>query len=92
MIGFRNGRGPCASFVIQPFFLLGNQDVRVFHLKDWLIILGVVSYVICRRICSLIVKESAEKSLASHLFKYGSRLEEGIDAHRPDLRPEVMFI
>ena len=66
------------SLELQPFFLLGNQGVRVFRLKDWLIILGAVSYVVCGRICSSIVKESARKSLTDHLFKDGSRVEEGV--------------
>ena len=92
MIGFRNGREANAFLALQPFFLLDNQEVRVFCLKYWLIILGKVSYVVCGRICSLIVKESIEKSLADHLFKDDSWLEEGVDAHRPDLRPEVMFM
>ena len=92
MIGFRNGREANASLVLQPIFLLGNQDVRVFRLKDWLIILGAISYVVSGSICSLIVKESVGKSLVGHLFKDGSRLEEGVDAHRPDLRPKVMFM
>ena len=92
MIGFRNGREASASLTLLLFFLLGNQDVRVFRLKDWLIILGAVSYVVCGRICSLIIKESAGKSLTGHLFKDGSPLEEGVDAKRPDLRPEVMFM
>ena len=47
---------------------------------------------VCERICSSIVKESARKSLAAHLFKDGSRLEEGVDAHRPEFRPGSLFI
>ena len=46
----------------------------------------------CGRICSSTVKESVGKSLVGHLFKDGSQLEEGVDAHRPDLRHEVMFM
>ena len=89
MIGFRNGRKVGPSLALQPFFLLGNQVLQVFHLKDWLIILGAVSHVVCRRIYSSIVKESVGKSLVGHLFKDGGRLEEGIDAHRPDFRPRI---
>ena len=92
MIGFQNEREFNASLTLQPFFLLGNQGVRVFRLKDWLIILRTVSYVVCERICSSIVKESPKKSLADHLFKYGNRLEEGIDAHKPKFRPGSMFM
>ena len=46
----------------------------------------------CGRICSSSIKESVGKSLADHHFKDGSQLEERVDAHRPDLRPEVMFM
>ena len=92
MIGFRNGREARASLALQPFFLLGNQDVRVFHLIDWLIFLGAVSYVVCGRICSSIVKESVGKSMAGHLLKDDNRLEEGADAHRLDFRPESMVM
>ena len=72
---------------LQLFFLLGNQDVRVFRLKDWLIFLGVVSYVVCERICSSIIKELVGKSLADHLFKDGNQLEEGADSRRLEFRP-----
>ena len=91
MIGFRNGREVGASLALQMFFLLGNQ-VRVFHLKDWLIILEVVSYVVYKRIYSSIVKESTGKSLVSHLFNDGSLLEEGVDGHIPGFRPRSMFM
>ena len=39
MIGFRNGREVDVSLALQPFFLLGNQIVRVFRHKDRLITL-----------------------------------------------------
>ena len=52
MIGFRNGREVDASLVCQPFSLLDNQVIRVFCLKDWLIILRAVTYEDCGRICS----------------------------------------
>ena len=90
MIGFRNGREAGTSLAFQPFFFLGNQVVRVFRLKDRLIILRVVSYEVCGRICSSIVEKSAGKSLAGHILKDGCRLEEGIEVHRPwtpDLDP-----
>ena len=92
MIGFCNGRESDAFLAFQSFFLLGNQVVRVFHLKDWLIILGTVLHVVCGMIYSSIVKESTGKSLTDHLFKDGSQLEEDIDAHRPDFRPGFMFM
>ena len=56
MIGFRNGRGGGgggggASFARQPFFLLDSQVIRIFHLKNRLIILRAVTYVIRGRMC-----------------------------------------
>ena len=47
---------------------------------------------VCGRIYSSIVKESVGKSLVGHIFKDSSRLEEGVDAHRPDFRPGSMFM
>ena len=47
MIGFRNGREAGASLVRQPFFLLDNQVVQVFRLKDRLIILRAITYEVC---------------------------------------------
>ena len=52
MIGFRNGREAGTSLVLRLFFLLGNQVVRVFCLKDRLIILRAVSYEVCEMIYS----------------------------------------
>ena len=92
MIGFRNGREAGASLALQPFFLLGNQVVLIFRLKDRLIILRVVSYEVCGGICSSIVRASTGKSLAGHLLKDGSRLEEGVDVHRPNFKHGSMFM
>ena len=52
MIGLQNGREEGVSFARQPFFLLNSQVVRIFRLKDRLIILKVVAYVVCGRMCS----------------------------------------
>ena len=52
MIGLQNGREEGASFARQPFFLLGSQVIRIFRLKDRLIILRAVTYVIRERMCS----------------------------------------
>ena len=52
MIGFRNGREEGASFARQPFFLLDNQVIRIFRLKDCLIILRAVTYVVRGRMLS----------------------------------------
>ena len=46
-------------FVLQPFFLLGNQVVRVFRLKYQLIILRAVSYKTCGRICSQVARNQS---------------------------------
>ena len=51
MIGFGNEREANASLVRKLFFLLDNQVVRVFRLKDRLIILRAVTYKVCGRIC-----------------------------------------
>ena len=56
MIGFQNGREASASLARQPFFLLDNQVVRVFRLKDWLIILRAFTYEVCGRICSQVAR------------------------------------
>ena len=53
MIGFQNGREVGASLARKLFFLLNNQVVRVFRLKDWLIILRVIMYEVFGRIRSL---------------------------------------
>ena len=57
MIGFRNRREEGASFAQQPFFLLGSQVIRIFRLKDRLIILRVVMYVIRGRMCSQVARD-----------------------------------
>ena len=56
VIGFQNEREVGASLALQPFFLLGNQVVRVFRLKDRLIILWAILYEVCERICSQVVR------------------------------------
>ena len=45
-----------ASLTLQPFFFLNNQVVRVFRLKDWLIIIRAVTYEVCGRICSQVAR------------------------------------
>ena len=46
------GRGGGASFVRQGlFFLLDSQVIRIFRLKNRLIILRVIMYVIHGRMC-----------------------------------------
>ena len=52
MIGFRNKREECALFARQPFFLLDSQVVRIFRLKDRLIILRAVTFVVYGRMYS----------------------------------------
>ena len=57
MIGFRNGREEGASFARQPFFHLDSQVVRIFRLKDCLIILRAVMYMVCGRMCSRVARD-----------------------------------
>ena len=52
MIGFRNRREEGALFALQSVFLFDSQVIRIFRLKDRLIILRVVKYVVCGRMCS----------------------------------------
>ena len=52
MIGIRNRREEGALFALQPFFLFDSQVIRIFCLKDRLIILKAVTYVVCGRMCS----------------------------------------
>ena len=59
MIGFRNGRELGASFVHQSFFLLDNQVIRVFCLKDRLIILRAVMYKVCGKICYQVARNQS---------------------------------
>ena len=52
MIGFQNGREEGASFACQPFFILDSQFILIFRLKDRLIILKAVTYVVCGQMSS----------------------------------------
>ena len=45
------------SFAHQPFFVLDSQVIRIFRLKNRLIILRAVTYVIRRRICSRVARD-----------------------------------
>ena len=49
--GGGGGGGGGTSFVRQPFFLLDSQVIRIFRLKNRLIILRAVTYVIRGRMC-----------------------------------------
>ena len=59
MIGLRNGRKAGALLAHQLFFLLYNQVVRVFRLKDRLIILRAVMYEVCGRICFQVIRNQS---------------------------------
>ena len=52
MIGFRNRREEGTLVALQPFFLFDIQVFQIFCLKDRLIILKAVTYVVCGRMCS----------------------------------------
>ena len=56
MIGLRNGRETNALLARQLFFLSDNQVVLIFRLKDRLIILRAITYEVCGRICSQVVR------------------------------------
>ena len=45
------------SFARQPFFLLDSQVILIFRLKNRLIILRMVTYVIHGRMCSRFVRD-----------------------------------
>ena len=52
VIGLRNGKGGGASFARQGLlFLLDSQVIRIFRLKNRLIILRAVMYVIHEMVC-----------------------------------------
>ena len=52
MIGLRNGKGGGTSFACQGlFFLLDSHVIRIFRLKNRLIILRAVTYMIHGRMC-----------------------------------------
>ena len=69
MIGFQNGSETDVSLVHQPFFLLDNQVVRVFRLKDRLIILRAVTYKDYGRICSQVVRNRPKNHWPAILLK-----------------------
>ena len=52
VIGFCNRREEGTLFALQPFFLFDIQVFRIFRLKDRLIILKAVTYMVCGRMCS----------------------------------------
>ena len=51
------GGGGDASLAHQPFFLLDSQVVRIFRLKNRLIILRAVTYVIRGWMCSRVARD-----------------------------------
>ena len=60
MIGFQNGKEEGTLFARQPFFLLSSQVIRIFRLKDRLIILRAVTYVIRGRRCSRAARDQSK--------------------------------
>ena len=60
MIGFRNGREAGTLLALHPFFLLDNQVVQVYYLKDRFIILRAVTFVVCWRIYSQVARNQLE--------------------------------
>ena len=70
MNGFRNGREEDASFAHQPFFYLLPQGSFDHPKGGYVRRLWDDMFLSCER--------SAGKSLAGHLLRDGSRLEEGV--------------
>ena len=99
MISFRNGREASASLARQPLFLLDNQVVRVFHLKDRLIILRAVMYEVYGRICSQVARDQSRSHWLAIFLKMAAGLKrvclgllcDRID-HKLDFRPGSMFV
>ena len=54
---FPKWKGGGASFALQPFFLLDSQVIRIFRLKNRLIILRAVTYVIRGRMCFRVTRD-----------------------------------
>ena len=54
---FPKWKGGGASFTRQPFFLLDSQVIRIFRLKNRLIILRMVTYMICGRMCFRVARD-----------------------------------
>ena len=54
---FSKWKGRNASFARQSVFLLDSQVIRIFHLKNRLIILRTVTYVICGRMCFRVARD-----------------------------------
>ena len=92
MIGSQNGKEAGVSPTLQPFFLLGNQVVRVFRLKDRLIkIQGIFMQGLWKDKFSS-CKEASGNSLVDHLLKGSSQPDEDVDVHMLDFGPESMFM
>ena len=51
---FSKWKGGGAPFARRPFFLLDNQIIRIFRLKNRLIILRAVTYVLRGMTCSIL--------------------------------------
>ena len=60
MIGLRNGKEADVLLARRPFFLLDNQVVIVFRLKDRLNILRTITYEVCEIICSQVIRNQSE--------------------------------
>ena len=68
--------------ILKPFaclfFLLDSQVIRIFRLKNRLIILSAVTYVISWEDVFSSCEGSAGKLLGDHLLRDGSRLGEDV--------------
>ena len=56
---FSKWRGGGASFARQSFFLLDSQVIRIFRLKNRLVILRAVMYMIRGRMCFRVARDQS---------------------------------
>ena len=66
---FLKWKGGGTSLARQPFFLLDSQVIRIFRLKDRLIILRVVTYVIHGRMCFRVSRDQPESYWLTIFFE-----------------------
>ena len=85
---FLKWKGGGASFARRPFFLLDSQVVRIFRLKNRLIILRVVMYVICGRMCFRAAMDQLRNYWLAIFLETVDGLERmcpGNKSHRPSM-------
>ena len=76
----------------QPFFLLDNQVVRIFCLKDRLIILRAVMYEVYGMICSQVARNQSGNHWPTNFLKMAASWKRAWIIHMLDFRPGSMFV